>query len=97
MQAIDFDLYDKHGKFVGMDQLADKIAGCDPETQARFRAVAEADAEVTTATDNRVAAEQAVKDAITERDNAEKELKRVRPKISQVQLAKEFIASQRAE
>ncbi len=88
------DLFDKYGKFVMPS--ADEIAALDADTQARFAAVQSAATALEAATANQVAAEQAVTDAINERENSEKDLRAIRPRLSAVENAKQWIASQRA-
>ena len=94
-QIPNFEIFDKLGHFAMPS--AEQIASLDAETQERFRAVQEASRNLDAAKSNREAAEQAITDAIAERDDAERELKRVRPKITHTQLAKEFIASEQAK
>jgi len=89
------DLFDKFGKFVMPAET--EIAALDAPTQERFRAVQEASAKLEIATASLKAAEQAVTDAITERDNSEADLRTLRPKLDRVAVAKEWIASQRAQ
>ena len=93
--APSFEIFNKYGHFVMPSE--EQIATLDPDTQQRFRAVREAADENDAAKAKREAAEQAVKDAIAERDAAEKELKRVRPKVDPTTLAKAIIAANRAE
>lgn len=88
------ELFDSKGRFV-MPSV-DDIAMLDQPTQERFRAVQDAATELETVTANRVAAEQAVSAAITERDESEKELRTLRPKVDRVAEAKRWIESQRA-
>ena len=89
------ELFDKFGHFIM--PTAEQIASLDTDTQARFAAVQEAATELQTATANRVAAEQGVTDAVAERAESERALRVLRPKVSAVQAAKEFIASERAQ
>lgn len=88
------ELFDKFGKFVMPTD--EQIATLDADTQQRFCAVQQAAAENDAAKAKREAAEQSVKDAIAERDAAEKELQRVRPKVDPVAVAKAIIAANRA-
>ena len=88
------EIFDKYGRFAMPAEF--EIAELDAPTRERFAAVQAASAELEAVTANRVAAEQAVTDAIAERDNSETDLKTLRPKISAVQNAKDWIASQRA-
>jgi hypothetical protein len=89
------EIFDKYGKFVMPS--ADEIAALDTPTQERFAAVQTAATELETVTANRVAAEQAVKAAITERDESEKALRILRPKLDPVAVAKEMIAFSRSQ
>lgn len=88
------ELFDSRGKFVMPS--ADQIAELDDATQGRFRAVQSAAADLETATTNRKAAENAVSAAIAERDNSEADLRKLMPRVTHTQLAKDFIASERA-
>jgi hypothetical protein len=87
------ELFDGKGRFVMPS--AEAIAELDAPTQQRFAAVQAAATELETATANRKAAEQGVTDALAERDAAETDLRLKRPKVSAVQNAKDWIASQR--
>lgn len=89
------EIFDKYGKFVM--PAADEITALDTPTQERFAAVQTAATELENVTANRVAAEQAVKAAITERDESEKALRILRPKLDPVQVAKEMIAFSRSQ
>jgi hypothetical protein len=89
------ELFDKYGKFVMPS--AEAIATLDAETQERFRAVQEAVAVSKNATELRKVAEQNVLAALAERDNAEADLLRIRPRITATEAAKQWIRSQRAE
>jgi hypothetical protein len=93
MQANPIELFNSKGQFVM--PTAEQIAELDAPTQQRFAAVQAAATELETATANRVAAEQGVTDALAERDASEKDLLAIRPKVSAVQNAKDWIASQR--
>lgn len=93
MQQNPIELFDSKGRFVMPSTEA--IAALDPGTQQRFTAVQAAATELETATANRVAAEQGVTDALAERDASEKDLRLLRAKVSAVQNAKDWIASQR--
>jgi hypothetical protein len=93
MQQNPIELFDSKGRFVMPS--AEAIAELDPGTQQRFAAVQAAATELETATASRVAAEQGVTDALAERDASETDLRALRPKVSAVQNAKDWIASQR--
>ena len=93
MQTLPFEIFDKFGRFVM--PTAEQIAGLDTDTRDRFAAVQAASVECEAATATRKAAEQKVSDAIAERDASEKDLRRLRPPLSAVANAKEFIASER--
>jgi hypothetical protein len=95
MQQNPIELFDSKGRFVMPS--AEAIAELDAPTQQRFAAVQSAATELEGATANRVAAEKAVTAALDERDASEKDLLAIRPKVSAVQNAKEWIASQRAQ
>ena len=88
------EIFDKYGRFAMPAES--EIAELDAPTRERFAAVQTAAIELEGATANRVAAEQAVTNAIAKRDNSETDLRTLRPKISAVQNAKDWIASQRA-
>ena len=94
-EAKTLELFDSRGRFVM--PTPEQVAALDPQTQKNFAAVSDAAQELEQATAARVAAEQAVTDALTERSDAEAELKRVRPKLSAVENAKEFIRSERSQ
>jgi hypothetical protein len=89
------ELFDKYGKFVMPS--AEQITALDPDTQERFRAVQDAAGDLEKATELRTAAEQGVTDAIAERAESEKDLRRLRPRVDPTQAAKEWIRSQQAE
>jgi hypothetical protein len=89
------ELFDSKGRFVMPS--AEQIAALDPATQERFANVQAAATTLEHATDLRKAAEQGVTDALAERDASEAALRFLRPKVSGVQVAKEWIRSQRAE
>jgi hypothetical protein len=90
------ELFDSRGHFVLPSPEA--IQELDPETQQRFAAVQEAALEAEAATAARKAAEHfRDHDAINERDAARKDELRLRPPVTAVQAAKDWIASQRAE
>jgi hypothetical protein len=95
MQTNPLELFDSKGRFVLPN--AEQIAALDPATQERFANVHAAATTLEHATDLRKAAEQGVTDAIAERDASETALRFMRPKISAVANAKEWIRSQRAE
>ena len=92
---LNFDLFDKFGKFVMPS--AEQVASLDVPTRERFAAVQTAATELENVTANRVAAEQTVKAAITERDESEKALRVLRPKLDPVAVAKEMIAFSRSQ
>jgi hypothetical protein len=92
---LNFSLFDKFGKF--QMPSSEQVNSMDAETQERFRAIQDAAAVSEKATDTKKAAEKAVLDAIAERDAAEADLLRIRPRPTSVQVAKDWIASQRAE
>jgi hypothetical protein len=89
------ELFNSKGQFVM--PTAEQIAELDAPTQKRFAAVQAAATLLENATDVRKAAEQGVTDALAERDAGETALRLLRPKVSAVQNAKDWIASQRAE
>jgi chromosome segregation ATPase len=89
------EIFDKYGRFCMPAES--EIASLDANTQERFAAVQSAASDLEAATASRVTAEQAVTDAIAERENSETNLRTLRPKISQVQNAKDWILSQRAQ
>jgi hypothetical protein len=88
------ELFDKFGKF--QMPSADQIAALDSETQERFAAVQAAATKLQTIKAHR-RTPQAVTDALAERDASDAALRVLRPKVSAVANAKEWIASQRAE
>lgn len=88
------ELFDKFGKFVMPSDA--EIETLDAPTQEHFRAVQEASAKLETKVAGLRAAEQAVTDGIAERDNAETDLRVLRPKVDRVAEAKRWIESQRA-
>jgi hypothetical protein len=95
MQApLTFDLFNKFGAFVMPS--AEQIASLDSETQERFAAVQAAATKLETFKAQR-RTPQAVTDALAERDASDAALRVLRPKVSAVANAKEWIASQRAE
>jgi hypothetical protein len=93
-QNLGFEIYDSKGRF--KMPTPSQVEALDPQTQANFAAVREADTELQQATEARIVAENGVLAALAERDAAEKALRRVRPKIDPVQNAKDHIASERA-
>jgi hypothetical protein len=91
-----YELFDKFGRYCFNPDAA-AIEAMDPRTRELYQDVKVASQALNAAKSKREAAEQAITDAIAERDDAERELKRVRPKITHTQLAKEFIASEQAK
>jgi hypothetical protein len=89
------ELFDSKGRFVMPS--AEAIATLDAETQERFRAVQEAAAVSENATELRKVAEQKVLAALAERDNAERDLLRIRPRVTATQAAKDWIRSEQAK
>jgi hypothetical protein len=89
------ELFDKYGKFVMPS--ADAVRELDDETAARFGVVQASASNLEAATAKRKRAEQAVSDAIAERDNAEADLRQLRPPVTPTDAAKQWIMSQRAE
>ena len=92
--TLGFELYDSKGRFIM--PTPSQVEALDPQTQANFEAVSEADQELQLATEARVTAENAVLKALAERDAAEKALRVIRPKVDPVANAKAHIASERA-
>jgi len=88
------ELFDKFGKF--QMPSAEAIAGLDADKQERFANVQAAATNLETFQATRKTP-QAVSDALAERDASEADLRRLRPKVSAVANAKEWIRSQRAE
>jgi hypothetical protein len=91
-----YELFDKYGHYCFYPDAA-TVEAMEPEMRERLRAVQEASKTLDAATANRKAAEQAITDALAERDGAEAALKIVRPSKTHTELAKEFIASERAQ
>ena len=91
---IPIELFDSKGRFVMPS--AEQIASLDSETQERFAAVQAAATKLETFKAQR-RTPQAVTDALAERDASDAALRVLRPKVSAVANAKEWIASQRAE
>ena len=87
------EIFDSRGRFV-MPSAA-QISTMDAETQKRFRAVQQAATECEAATEAVKNAQLAVSDALAERDDAESDLARMRPKVDPVTVAKQMIASNR--
>lgn len=92
--TTDLQLFDSKGRY--QHPSVEAVATLSPEVRERFAAVQTAATASEAATENRVNAEQALMVELAERDAAEVELRRVRPKISHNDLAKEWIKSQRA-
>ena len=95
MQSSPIELFDKFGKF--QMPSAEQIASLDSETHERFANVQAAARLLENATALRKASEQGVADALAERDASEAALRTLRPKVSAVENAKQWIGSQRAE
>lgn len=94
MQTNQIELFDTKGRF--KMPTPEAVAALDPTTQANFAAVSEAALELEQKTAERIAAEQGVEAALIERNEAENELLRVRPKITEIQNAKaEILAARR--
>jgi hypothetical protein len=88
------ELFNSRGAFVMPS--AEAIAELDPDKQERFAAVQAAATRLETFQASRKTP-QAVDDALAERDASEADLRRLRPKVSAVQNAKDVIASNRAD
>jgi hypothetical protein len=88
------EIYDSKGRFVMPS--AEQIAALDPDKQERFAAVQAAATRLETFQASRKTP-KAVSDALAERDAADADLRRLRPKITQVQNAKDVIASNRTQ
>jgi hypothetical protein len=87
------ELFDGKGQFVMPSAAA--VAELDADKQERFAAVRAAATELETFKASRKTP-KAVNDALDERDAAEKDLRRLQPKITMTQNAKDVIASNRA-
>lgn len=94
MSNQSLELFDSKGHFVMPS--AEAIATLDAGTQERFRAVQAAALASESATAATKAATAAVVQAMDAARRADDRLRQVRPPVTQVQAAKEWIAGQRA-
>ncbi len=94
MSEQTIELFDSRGRFVMPSP--EQVATLDPQTQENFRAVSEAALELEAFKASRQTP-KLVTACLAERNEAEAELRRVRPIVDAVANAKEWIRSQRAE